>query len=50
MKQDLPHTICGDLIRNAMVLSIFGLAAGVTVSGPFWSIATNFFSDPAVPG
>jgi hypothetical protein len=49
MKQDLPHTTCGDLIRSAMVLSIFGLAAGVTVSGPFWSIAT-FFTGPAVPG
>jgi hypothetical protein len=49
MKQDLPDTICGDLLRIAMVLSIFGLAAGVTVSGPFWSIAI-FFNGPAVPG
>jgi len=49
MKQDLPDTICGDLLRIAMVLSIFELAAGVTVSGPFWSIATCF-NGPAVPG
>jgi len=25
MKQDLPDTICGDLLRIVMVISIFGL-------------------------
>jgi len=48
MEQNLPHTICGDLLLIARLLLIFDLAAGVTVSGPFWSI--NFFSGPAVPG
>jgi hypothetical protein len=34
MQQNLPRTICGDLLLIAMVLSIFEPAAGVTVSGP----------------
>jgi hypothetical protein len=47
MEQDLPHAVCGDLLLIAMLLSMFELAS---VSGFFWSIATDFSSGSNVPG
>ena len=43
MEQDLPHTICGDFLLIATLLSIFELLRRSDVSGYFWSMADNKF-------